>query len=275
MTLYQAEYRSRIRREKSKEAIAMAMENRWEDATGVNRSIIELFPDDIEAYNRLGKALFELGRYDEARTAFTKALELSPSNTIARKNLDRLSILKKKAPLLKKGPKLGPQDFLEESGKTGLAVLEHPAGKEALAKVAAGDAVSLRIDDRQLVAESSESEYLGQVPPRIALRLIRLTQGGNSYDAAVTRLSGNEVTIIIREVLQHPSQRGITSFPTRGEQHRPYPRSALMEFDLQEEENEEIEAAFNSEWEESGEAADMFARPTFTQGPVAEDEDET
>ena len=84
MTLYQAEYRSRIRREKSKEAIAMAMENRWEDATGVNRSIIELFPDDIEAYNRLGKALFELGRYDEARTAFTKALELSPSNTIAR-----------------------------------------------------------------------------------------------------------------------------------------------------------------------------------------------
>ena len=75
MTLHQAEDRSKIRREKSKEAIALAMENRWEEAITVNRSILELFPEDIEAYNRLGKAFFELGEYGEARTAFSKALQ--------------------------------------------------------------------------------------------------------------------------------------------------------------------------------------------------------
>ena len=275
MTLYQAEYRSRIRREKSKEAITLAMENRWEEAVAVNRSIIELFPDDTEANNRLGKALFELGKYEKARSAFARALQLSPSNAIARKNLDRLSLLKKEDPLPKKGPKLGPEHFLEESGKTGLAALEHPAEREALAKIAAGDAVALRIDNRKLMAENMEGEYLGQVPTRLAFRLIRLIQGGNRYEGAVARLGSNEVTIIIREIFQHPSQQRITSFPSRGEQVRPYPQNPLLEFDLPEEEDEEIEAAFNSEWEESGEATELFPRSAFVKGTPADSEDDS
>lgn len=274
MTLYQAEDRSKIRREKSKEAIALAMDNRWEEAAALNRSLIELFPGDVESYNRLGKAFFELGEYDEARVAFAKAFQLSPSNVIARKNLERLNLLKKEVHLPKKGRKLSLQHFLEESGKTGIATLEHPAGKETLAKITAGDAVTLRIIERRLVVESSEDEYLGQIPPRLALRLIRLMQGGNRYEVAVTRLTGDEVTIIIREVFQHTDLRGIISFPSRGEQYRPYPRTALMEFELSEDEDEEMEAAFNSEWEESGEATDLSPRAAFAREPVTE-EDET
>ena len=274
MTLYQAEYRSRIRREKSKEAITLAMENRWEEAVDVNRSIIELFPDDTEANNRLGKALIELGRYEEARSPFARAVQLSPSNAIARKNLNRLSLLKNEDSLPRKGPKLGPEHFLEESGKTGLAALEHPTSIQALAKMTAGDAVALRIDNRKLVAESMDGEYLGQVATRLALRLIRLMQGGNRYVGAVARLDGNDVTVIIREVFRHPSQQGVTSFPSRGEQVRPYPPSAMMEFDVPEEEDEEITAAFNSEWEESGDVAGIFPRTPFAQGPPADNEDD-
>ncbi len=276
MTLYQAEYRSRVRREKSKEAIAMAMENRWEEAASINRSIIELFPDDIEAHNRLGKALFEQGKYAEARSAFAKAIQLSPSNGIARKNLDRLSLLKKEEQHPKKALKLGPEHFLEERGKAGTVVLEHPAGKEALAKVTASDALTLRISDHRLVAESVDGEYLGQVPPRLAARLIRLMQGGNQYEAAVSRLSGNEITIIMREIFQHPSQERITSFPARSEQLRPYPQTPMLDLDLleNEEEDEEIEAAFNSEWEESGEPADIRPRPSRAEESDAEEETE-
>ena len=50
------------------------MEGRWEAATEVNRSILDLFPEDMEAFNRLGKALLESGDYIEARSAFTQAL---------------------------------------------------------------------------------------------------------------------------------------------------------------------------------------------------------
>ncbi len=74
MALYQAEFRSKVRKDKTREAISLAMEGRWEAAAEVNRSILDLFPEDMEAFNRLGKALLESGDYIEARSAFTQAL---------------------------------------------------------------------------------------------------------------------------------------------------------------------------------------------------------
>lgn len=270
MALEQAEYRSKVRREKTKEAIALAMENRWKEAVAVNRSILELYPEDIEAYNRLGKALFELGDYAEARAAFTKSLQRARGNAIAKKNLERLALLKKEEQRPGTARKLSPQDFLEESGKAGVAVLEHTAGKEVLATITAGDAVNLHVVDRKLVAETSNGKYLGQIPPRLANRLIRLIQGGNRYEAAITRLSGDTVTAIIREVFQHPSQRGRVSFPSRGDQYRPYPPTAVLEASLADE--EELDTSTDFERDVSGEVGEATPSLSFTD--AAEDEDE-
>ena len=49
-----------------------------------------MFPNEVDAYNRLGKALTELGRYAEARDAYAHAVKLDPLNGIAAKNLQRL-----------------------------------------------------------------------------------------------------------------------------------------------------------------------------------------
>ena len=274
MSLYQAEYRSKERKEKSKEAIGLAMENRWEEAVEVNRSIVAAFPDDVEAFNRLGKAHVELGQYDEARIAFTKALQLSPSNGIAQKNLNRLAHLRSNKQAPKKVRKLPPHYFLGDSGKTGYVVLERPADKSVIAKMAAGDAVILRIDDKKLIVENGDSEYIGLIPPRMAFRLIRLSSGGNSYEAVVTRLRGDEITIMVREVFQHPDQRGITSFPTQGEQQYGHSRAALLDVDVQEEEDDGIKAAFNAEWEENDEPTRSFPRQSFSPDSMSNDEEE-
>ena len=67
MTLYrQAEYRSKLRRETSKEAISLAMENRWQDAVSAIQTIVEELPDDIAASTRLGKAFVGPGSYRNA-----------------------------------------------------------------------------------------------------------------------------------------------------------------------------------------------------------------
>src|SRR4030043_1367372 len=87
------EDKARLRRKASQEAIALAMQSRWQEAITVNQSIIDLFPTDIDAYNRLGRAYTELGEFAKAKEAYSKALELDPSNTIASKNLSRLSLL--------------------------------------------------------------------------------------------------------------------------------------------------------------------------------------
>ncbi len=88
------EEKARIWRSKIQEAIRMATENRWQEAVAANKSIIEVFPADVDAYNRLGRAHMELGDHQKAKEAYSKALELSPINSIARKNLDRLALLK-------------------------------------------------------------------------------------------------------------------------------------------------------------------------------------
>lgn len=274
MALQQAEYRSKLRKEKAKEAIALAMENRWEEAVTTNRAIIELFSPDIEAQNRLGKAYFELGDYDEARAAFAQALQISPSNVIAVKNLDRLNHLNttSNARLPKKARKLAPERFLGESGKTGIASLEHLAGNEVLARIAAGDAVALRIVERSLVVESSEGDYIGKLPTRLGMRLVKLILGGNRYEAAITRLSTREVNVIIREEYQHPDQRAITSFPTHKDPLLTHAQAALQDMDMPEE-DEDAGNSSAPEWDEDGDE-DGDAAPRATIVASGQDDDE-
>ncbi len=88
---YQEEERARLRQRLSKEAINLALQGRWEEAEATNRRIIEQFPADAETHNRLGRALTELGDFGGAKEAYFRALELVPQNTIAKKNLARLT----------------------------------------------------------------------------------------------------------------------------------------------------------------------------------------
>src|ERR687888_658081 len=92
MAAFPTEDRLRQKRTKSEQAIALAMKNRWDEAAQVNREILDMFPNEVDAYNRLGKALTELGRYGEARDAYAQAVKLDPLNGIASKNLQRLDL---------------------------------------------------------------------------------------------------------------------------------------------------------------------------------------
>ena len=213
----------RLRQQRSKQAIDLAMQGRWRDAAEMNQEILESFPKDVEASNRLGRAYMELGEYSRAREAYGHTIELDPYNAIARKNLQRLSYLKDAVSAEEEPTKVEPYQFIEEIGKAGMVNLYQPAPKEVLARVVAGDKVNLRIDGTNLVVESSRGEYVGQVEPRQALRLVRLMGGGNRYTSAVVSSNEDSMAVIIREVYQDPSQEGRLSFPPKGlEEVRPY-----------------------------------------------------
>lgn len=242
---------ARLRRRRIKEAIALAMQGRWEEAVAANRSIIEVFPRDINAFNRLGKALKELGQYEEAKDAYMKALEIDSKNSIARKNLRRLSLLRE-AQLAPGGDhhRVIPQLFIEETGKAGVASLEQVAPSKVLAKIAAGDPVYLRPKGRGLIVENKLGEYLGQIEPRIGTRLAKLINGGNRYTAAITSSGDGEVKVIITEVFQHPSQVGRPSFPAKGyDGFRSYVKDSMLKYELDEEEGVE-DRDYHLEWGE-------------------------
>ena len=237
MAYQQTEDKVKTKQERTKVAIALAMKNRWPEAVAVNRSLIDDFPGDLESYNRMGRALTELGRIEEAREAFRRVLEVSPHNTIARKNLDRLDQLGDNLPRQQPTHRRATQAFIGESGKTLVTSLVNVASPKTLARLTPGDDVNLELAGRRLnVREEASGEELGQVESKTASRLKRLMSGGNRYAATVKSVDDRTVTIIIREVYKHPSQAGIVSFPSRASSGS-YGSSAPAGYDSGEDEN--------------------------------------
>lgn len=221
---YQEEEQAGQRWRRSRQAVALAMEGRWREAVSANQSLIENFPSDANAYNRLGRAYMELGEYSQAEEAYRRAMEHDPYNVIAKKNLERLSHLGGAA-VSSQGDsdKVEPQQFVEETGKAGLVKLYHLATPEIVAKMGAGDKVYLKVDGANLIAENAQGEYLGQVEPGHEQRLIKLMGGGNKYSAAIVSAMEGIVNVIVREVSQDPSQAGRPSFPAKEfKSPRPY-----------------------------------------------------
>ncbi len=214
---YKDSEQTKQRRLSSKQAVTLAMEGRWKEAVEVNKSLIESFPNDVDSFNRLGRAYIELGEYTQARQAYEKALELDSYNTIAKRNLQRLSLLGESGTNSEANyQRIDPQTFIEEIGKAGVVRLVQLAQPQVLAKTVDGSRANLRVNGPALVVENIYGEYLGQVESRHGQRLIKLMEGGNRYSAAVISSTEEAISIIIKEVYQDPSQAGKLSFPPKG-----------------------------------------------------------
>ena len=241
------EDKARLRRKASQEAISLAMQSRWQEAVTVNQGIIELFPTDIDAYNRLGRAFMELGEFAKAKEAYSRGLELDPNNAIAQKNLQRLSLLPaSKVKVKEERREVAPDLFIGEMGKAGVVNLQNPAPAKVLARMAAGNQVYLKVKGQRLIIENEQGEYLGLVEPPHGFRLARLIEGGNKYAAAIVNIDNSTVRVIIREVFQHPSQIGRPSFPVKAvEGFQPHVKDTLLRHEAGEEEafeeGEEVE----------------------------------
>jgi tetratricopeptide (TPR) repeat protein len=274
--MVQAEDRAKVRKQQADAAIKLALDGRWDDAADLNRSILEQFPTDVDACNRLGKALTELGRYGDAKDAYQKALEADPVNAIARKNLERLASLGGKAKRRPAAQKISPQMFIEETGKTGVTVLVRP-NMEVAVRMSAGDQVELARDNGSLVVKNLQGELLGAVEPRLAQRLSKLMEGGNQYVAAISGLADDDVRVFLRETYQDPSQAGKLSFPPHvTEAFRPYVKERLVRKDADDESYYDPEDS--DDWapgQEAGPRGGGVAIGQFSGGDGDEVEDQT
>lgn len=253
------EERQRMRKQLSDQAVKLAVNSRWAEAANTNREYLRLFGDEPEAWNRLGKAQTELGQITDARKSYGRSIELDPTNTIARRNLDRLATMKDTAVASAAPSQLDTRLFVEETGSSTVARLQ--ATDAALVELLdAGDLVELRVQGNAINVHNTKGEYVGMVEPRIGLRLSGLMETGNEYAAAIVTTQGGEPRVVIRETFKSPPNIGKVSFPqARTTDVRAYTRKGLLHKDADEFEYGDDEPEDEEErdgWSETSEDMD-------------------
>ncbi len=213
--------KQRLRRRLQEYAMQLAINNQWEEGLEINRQSLEL-GEDAQTYNRMGKALLELGKYHEALDVYQQTLRINPINTIARRNIARLESLLARVDAENETPhnrelreQVDLRLFITEAGKTVLTTLLDVPRGAAVEALATGEKVELQVEENRIIVVDAGSNIIGRIEPKIGQRLAQLISGGNRYISAIVQSDPRQVRILIREIYRDPSQQTRTSFPAR------------------------------------------------------------
>lgn len=197
-------------------AIDAALRSNWDQALELNKQIIKDEPENVDCLNRLAKACLELGKLTLAKKFYEEALRIDPYNTIAQKNLKKVSNFKKNGQngldsSVKNIP-ISPDLFLEEPGTTRLINLIKVAEPQKLMTLSHGQMVNLSAKNKGVYITDSSNQYLGVLPDDTGFHLRKLIDGGNKYIALIKSIKANGLTILIREVYRSKKFKNQASF---------------------------------------------------------------
>jgi tetratricopeptide (TPR) repeat protein len=258
-------------------AVQAALEADWPAAVERNAKFLEANAEDLEARNRLGRALLETGKLDEAKAAYADVLKAEPNNPIALRNVARLGLLiEHKTKTNPTKSKTQPRLFIEDMGKTGILRLINPAPAHVVAKYSPGAEAELRERDGLIAVHARDGELLGFLEPKVGRRLLDLINTGNQYVVAVVSNDQQNPRVAIRETLQSPENAQRISFPGH---HRPaetkeraYIKGNVFRFGGEEDEEGEDEGG--EETEPTPSAVDEESEPAVAEEPLAVEADD-
>jgi tetratricopeptide (TPR) repeat protein len=195
----------------AQKAVSAALESNWEKAVKLNEEILTASPGDIDALNRLSRAYSELGNLPKAKKFAEKVLKLDPFNSIATKALTRWKGLVRAD--THSSPVTGADAFLEESGKTKIVSLLYLGDAKVIAKLDAGDEVSITPRSHRVSVTTLDGKYIGRLPDDISSRLRKLISMGNEYKVLLKSYQPGEVKVFIRETKRAEKLSDVASFP--------------------------------------------------------------
>jgi hypothetical protein len=190
-------------------AIAAAKASDWQKAMTLNQEILSAQPQDIAALNRLGMSLLQTGEPKQAKEAFSKVLEIDKTNSIAKKQLERI-----KSNHLPPTPAFNKTYFIEEPGRTKIAELHRLSGKQVLDTLSVGMNCILKLKNRYISVETENGAHIGALPEDLSFRLAKLIQTGNTYHCSVHSCSNNQCSVYLKELTRSEQNKDVHSFPT-------------------------------------------------------------
>lgn len=255
--------KQRLRRRLQEYAVELASNCEWEEAVDINQRILDI-EEDPATYNRMAKALLELGRYQDAHDAYQQTLRLNPTNTIARRNLSRLDSLMQQAgwetvSARRDFSRVDQLFFITEAGKTVLTTLHDLTDSPIVDVLSSGERLQTRVDGKSVYLLDQQDNRIGRLEPKLGQRISVLMNGGNRYDAVVVQTNSEKVRVLVREIYQDPAMRDRTSFPGSLNDERAYDQLTydyesddLMDEEVLDEPEVSEEEFSNNEEEEIG-----------------------
>lgn len=226
------------------QAIDAALDSKWELALKLNKQIIRLDPQNIDALNRLAKAQLELGKINLAKKYYCEVIKIDPYNPIALKNLKIIKSFKLCAGAIFTScakTRLSPSLFLQEPGKTKMVSLLKIAEPQKLSQAFCGMRVEMAIKNRKITVVDTNGNYLGVLPDDVSHHLLRLFKGGNKYELFVKSIRVNRLSVIIKETFRSKKFKNQPSFLQYSDESVSTSLLAPLEGSGGEEDSEEVE----------------------------------
>jgi len=219
------------------EAIDAALNSNWQEALRLNLELAEKYPNDVETTNRLARSLAETGKFNQAKKLYQKVLRIDPYNTIAQKNLNRLSSMKKgDLETNQTTSSIKGDVFLEESGKTETTTIEDTAMSSVLAGLRSGDKVNLILQRNSITVISPSGKRIGKINDLLAKRVAQNLRAGSRFEAFVKSIllhgeprgkKNSKVEIFIREIHRSP-KISASPFTSKSSSFTPYVREEAL-----------------------------------------------
>lgn len=195
-------------------AIEAALSSNWQDALKLNKKILKVEPQNVDALARLARVNMELGKLNLAKKFYSEVLKYDPYNPIAIKNLKIIKSFKSNSqnPNRNGSVKLSPSLFLQEPGKTKVVSLLKVAEPQKLSQAFCGMKVEIVIKNRKITITDFEGKYLGVLPDDVSYHLLRLIRGGNKYEFFIKSIKVNGLAVLIRETFRSKRFKNQASF---------------------------------------------------------------
>ncbi len=200
------------------QAIDAALSSNWEDALKINKQIIKVDPQNVDALNRQARAYMEIGKGNLAKKFYSEVLKYDPYNPIAIKNLKIIKSFKPNGipnthiPSQNSYSRLSASLFLQEPGKTKIVALLKVAEPQKLSQAFCGMQVMMAVKNRKITIVDLSGNYLGVLPDDTSHLILRLTNGGNKYEFFIKSIKVNGLSILIKEVYRSKKFKNQPSF---------------------------------------------------------------
>jgi len=219
-------------------AVNAALSQNWIEAIVINKRILQEFPKNIEAINRLGFALLKTGKITDGKQMFEKVLKLDPYNRIAGNNLKKINSLKKSTSDFIRECPVSPLLFLEEPGKTKIVECVNVASSQILSSLSCGQEVFFKLKKHGIDIRDAKGLYIGALPDDLSFKLLLFMKEGNQYTIHIKRIAKSCVSVFIRET--HRGKKFINQSSFSGTtSYIPYAHEAIEHKSKEESDKEE------------------------------------